>query len=319
MMIANQRQIIYQNICAILKIARKSIIDDNETLEKQKQDLTDMTISLKELSNELKSWNTLIDNLHTECESKLEDIADDIEFKKGGENIVSTTNSTSNFKFVALSSGRMRWADLSDEFDIRERVIENVNNTINELSNQISNVKELNNINGVSVGTLKLPIINKIEDIPPAIYWFNGDKKYKEGMYISLDKDCYIEIPFPNTIDGTKNSIRTSSIKCKYGTIDNCLNVRELYAQRYRSEVRKCNFAHKGDNYVKIGTIFRCPNIPGFGNYEAFSDDLKNITMDDIRILWMYSISDILLTKIWWQNNTSDKNIKVINDLDICV
>lgn len=211
------------------------------------------------------------------------------------------------------------WADLDEQIRNEQESIQNVKNTIKN-TKQVKATpilyKKLKNIYGVKTGFLyNIPVINKINEIPSAMYWFNGDKDYTPGIYTSPSNGVYIKVPFPNVIDSTKNHFRTGSIKCRNGTIDECNKFRDEFS-KYKSSVNSCNFAHVGDAYVKIGNVFRCNEIPRFGNYAYLSDDLSTIQETNIRTMLMYSLSDLLLGSLWFQKNK--KNNIIIEDVDIC-
>ena len=56
------------------------------------------------------------------------------------------------------------------------------------------------NISILSNFSIELPVIEKLKNIPPMFYWYNGDAVYKKGIYAALCEGFYIEIPFPNLI-----------------------------------------------------------------------------------------------------------------------
>lgn len=217
----------------------------------------------------------------------------------------------------------MSWADLTDIEDEKERILKNVAEIVKtpNLKSEFVQTpiiyKDLSKIYGNDIGfNCKIPIINKLNEMPSALYWYDGDQQNPKGVYTCLSRKFYVQVPFPNVIDGTKDFNRTCSIKCKYNTNEECLIVRSDLAKKYESTIRECKFAHVGDKYIKIGTTFRCPNIPRFGNHAFLKDDIENLPDCDIKMLLMYSLSDILLSSLWFQKQ---KNTNIVfTNIDTC-
>lgn len=175
--------------------------------------------------------------------------------------------------------------------------------------------QEIKHINNIPIPPIHMPIVTNITDIKPAIYYWTGDTTYPSGLYISIYEGCYIQIPFPNVIDGTKNNTREGSIQCKYKTIKQCVEARKALSAKYQTNIRPCNFAHAGDRYLKIGTNYRCPSNPSLGYHNTFCEDIHKVNMSDIRVMLMYSLSDLLISTIWCQN----QNVTgLLTDIDIC-
>ena len=210
------------------------------------------------------------------------------------------------------------WYDIT----INEERTNNVCNKVDRFINNIYkyepiNYKKLSNIENVNLDfDLKIPIVNRLEEIPPALYWFDGDKNNNAGIYTSISKKICAKIPLPNVIDGSKDFNRACSVKCKNNTKENCYAVRKDLSDLYNSDILECNYAHNGENYTKIGTTFRCPNTPRFGNHKYLNDDLNNVSENDIKILLMYSLSDVLLSSMWFQKQKK-KGI-ILNNINIC-
>ena len=155
--------------------------------------------------------------------------------------------------------------------------------------------------------------------MPNTFYWYNGDKKNPPGVYACLSPGFCVRVPFPDIIDATNSYNRTGSIRCKHDTQHECLKIRRDLASRYNSDVRECTFAHKNDKYIKIGTLFRCPNMPHFGTHRTLSKDLDSILDEDIKTMLMYSLSDMLLSSLWYQKkHPSKKTSLVLTDIDVC-
>jgi hypothetical protein len=210
------------------------------------------------------------------------------------------------------------WYDVTIKEEKANNIYNKVDSFINrEYKYNPINYKKISNIDNVNLDfDLKIPIVNRLEEIPPSMYWFNGDSTHKKGIYTSISKKICIQIPLPNVVDGTKDFNRSCSIKCKNNTIEECYKIRKDLSSMYNSEIRNCNYAHNGEKYSKIGTTFRCPNTPRFGNHTYLNDDLNNTSENDIKILLMYSLSDILLSSMWFQKKKKKKLI--LNNINIC-
>ena len=150
----------------------------------------------------------------------------------------------------------------------------------------------------------------------PSFNWYNGDSKNPPGIYTCLSTGFNVHVPLPNVIDSTKKYDRSKTIRCKNVSSDECLLVRTELAERFNSSVRSCNFAHSGDSIIKIGTSFRCPNNIRFGNYDYLSNDLSNATEFDIKTILSYSLSDSLLSAIWFQHNDHIQSTFI--NIDVC-
>jgi len=202
------------------------------------------------------------------------------------------------------------WADITEREDETVETIKKVDEVIKECAvvkkkefNQKTTMfKSLTDVYGVKTGfEFKLPIIARLQDLPTAFFWYNGDAANQAGVYTCLSRGFYIRVPLPNVIDTTQGYNRTGSIRCKYNTHDNCVQMRQELANRYNSQLRKCTFAHEGDKYVKIGTSFRCPSVPSFGAHGTLKSDINNVPSTDIQTMLMYSLSDMLLATMWFQ------------------
>lgn len=156
---------------------------------------------------------------------------------------------------------------------------------------------------------LKIPHVSDLSQIPPAIYYSD---KPTSGLYMRLINNNIVQIPFPEIIDSKKEYNRNHSIKCKWGDKRECLIQRQKLAKIHNSVIRTCNFAHSGDQLVKVGYPSRCPTIPSFGNPSTFKDDLKYVTETDVKNMLMYGLNDIIIASTWLDyanivNTTFDK------------
>jgi hypothetical protein len=220
-------------------------------------------------------------------------------------------------------NNKMSWADITEMEDERETIHNTIDEIIikpileNEFKHEKIAYKDISNIYGEGVDeNCKIPIINNLNEMPSALYWFNGNKTNPKGVYICISHKFYVRIPFPNIVDGTKDFNRVCSVKCKYNTIDECIKRRREQSNRPNSFMRKCNFAHKGDKYVRVGSIFRCPNMIHFGRPTTIKDDLSNINEYNIKMMLLNSLSDLFISNLWFQ--TQKKKRLILTNIDIC-
>jgi hypothetical protein len=274
---------------------------------------------LSEMNDKLESMVDLTQKFSVECLSKATEIREEVAIN----NKFDGDQSKISFAFRDKNSN-LSWADATDIEDRTDAVLECVEAAIvkkpteGEFKQGHVLYKTLTDIYGIELDhEWKLPIANRIKDIPPALQWYKGDTNNPEGIYICLSDGFYTQVPMPNILDATKDFNRTGSVKCKHYTKEACYKARETLAYRRNFDMRSCSFAHKGDKYVKIGTIFRCPKFPGFGKHSSLNADLVEIPDDDIRSILMYSLSDAMLSSLWFQNQ-KQKNGMVMTNIDIC-
>jgi hypothetical protein len=144
-----------------------------------------------------------------------------------------------------------------------------------------------------------MAMVNKLSDIPPMFHWYSGDKKNTAGVYICLTDGVYIQVPFPDLISKNSKNFKHKSVPCKYKTTMFCREKQEDYSRLYNTELRQCNFVHIGESFIKIGSDFRCPNLPSFGAYETLGEDLMLVSLSDIKTMLFNSSSDLLLILLW--------------------
>jgi hypothetical protein len=175
----------------------------------------------------------------------------------------------------------------------------------------------LDKIDGVDLqhNFIELPIAKKLDDIPPAFHWYEGDKSHKSGIYISLCKDFHIKVPFPNLLNPAKE-FNLKSIKCKYETKSECQTNKKKLSLIYGGEVKECFYVHKKEAFNKVGTQYRCA-VETFGNHKILDLDLKRVSNFDIKHLLMYSLSDDILAILWYQNKFKDGRKLVFTNLDV--
>ena len=265
-------------------------------------------VDLLNFSKDLESYLSIMTKLKEECTAKL--VEEDFTL----ENVQKTD---------------MRWADYAVETDVESRAESHVE------SHAVSHVEShaetqhnttLNNIDGAKC-SFTIPVVEKLEELKPALAWFAGDSSNKEGIYTAIAPNLFVQVPFPNVKDITRatitqsaTNIKKGSIKCRYETIEKCEKIRKNTCQQRGIEYHDCDYAHIGDKYVKIGYGFRCPNVPSFGTHASLNSDMRRITDRDIKIILMYALSDVLLSSMWWQSIGDNGGPKtVLNDIDVCI
>lgn len=312
-------QIINDTYIRILKNGRRIYKEsEKENSIEVAQELESYSTYLNQMNEKLESILDLANKYSSECLTKATEIREYIDINDKYSDDPSKMFMAHREMFKGMS-----WADITDIEDEKKRILKNISQIVKEPKNPDKYkhnpimYKDVSKIYGKELGfNCKIPIINKLNEMPSALYWYEGDQQNPKGIYACISRKFYVQVPFPNVIDGTKDFNRTCSVKCKYNTVEECLKVRDDLANRYNSDVRECNFAHLGDKYIKIGTAFRCPNIPRFGNHRFLKDDLKNLPDCDIKMLLMYSLSDILLCSLWFQNQKDTS--MVLTNIDTC-
>ena len=180
--------------------------------------------------------------------------------------------------------------------------------------NKLTYLQSIDSIN-ISPNVLKLPVIDDIQNIPPVMYWYKGDSQNKPGIYTCICPGFYANIPFPNLVSVNEQNYKVNSIACRYITKQNCIEHKRKNSAIYNSEVRQCTYVHKKEKFVKIGSNYRC-NIESFGNHERLLQDLDIVDNNDIKHILMYSLSDTLLSMIWYQNKFKSGNL-ILQNLDM--
>lgn len=177
--------------------------------------------------------------------------------------------------------------------------------------------KELSIIDGVDISPnkIKIPIIKYLKDIPPMFYWYEGDNIYKKGIYTSICQGFYSKVPFPNVISTNDTMYKINSIACKYGSKQICQENKKKISEFHNSETRECFYVHKKEKFNKIGNYYRCA-VESFGNHKTLDHDLNIVGNYDIKHILMYSLSDDLLSMIWYQNKFKNGEL-IITNLDI--
>jgi hypothetical protein len=252
------------------------------------------------LLHSLKSQITALESLITDCNDFIDEVKQDLSVETKPEN------------FVFLTKGGMLSYPGRD-------VINKIPNK-NEILNELKNKRDIPENNKISVERilipeygyyLKLPVITNLNQIPPAMYYIKPNAKnnnVKPGVYINLNGN-YMRIPFPEIADSKKEYDRKHSIRCKYTTKQECDAQRSKMAGVYNSNIRVCNFAHKGDSIIKIGYPSRCPSVPNFGNTSTMSGDINKVNISDIKNTLLYGLNDIFASIIWLDYTSNKGNV----------
>jgi hypothetical protein len=302
----------------ILKKGRSIYDKSMENVIINAQNLESYSTYLNEMNEKLESILDLTEKYSNECIEKATEIRKYVEINNKYKDDSSRMIHAHKEMYSGLS-----WADVTDVEDAKEKILNNVDKIIvkpvSEMEFKQTPIlyKDISNIYGKDIGfNCKIPIINKLNEIPSAFYWYAGDKNNPKGIYICISRKFYVQIPFPNIIDGTRDFNRKCSIKCKYESKEECLKLRTELANRYNSSIRECNFAHKGEKYVRVGTTFRCPTMPHFGRHSSLKNDLENLPDYDIKMMLLNALSDIFISKLWFQRQKNDNLI--LNNIDTC-
>lgn len=312
-----------------------NIMDSFSTFYKEVRKLLDVEYvcdnedylqKLEALKGVLTDYSKVIIKLNEECELKIVETKQAIE-DDGDFELDSSSHQTEE---CISNKPKLNWADMVSTSDkmhaisaAKKKEVEAAVRTATKES--LNEYKELRAIEGVNIGKCTLPVIRSLDEIKPALFWYNGDNKHIEGIYTSIAPNLIIQVPFPNVKDVTRatitqnaTNIKKGSIKCRYETAEKCEKIRKSVCQQRNVEYRDCDYAHIGDKYVKIGSGFRCPVVPSFGAHSSLTSDLKRVTDRDVKVVLMYALSDVLLSSIWWQNIGDSGQKIVLNDIDVC-
>jgi hypothetical protein len=196
----------------------------------------------------------------------------------------------------------------------------NINTHKLKLHSHAASINESQNITlldgkDISPNNLNIPVIHNLKEIPPMFHWYNGDKFNKKGIYVCMSKGFYCKVPFPNLLSSMDQNFKVNSIPCKYETKENCIIQKKKISELFNSEVRECSYVHKKEKFVKIGSFYRC-NRESFGNYDSLNNDLNFINTSDIKRILMHSLSDSLLSILWYQNKFKNGDL-FLNNLEI--
>jgi len=250
-----------------------------QTRKKCKQFLTNGT----RLYNHIKMHLNSLEALLSDCEEYLQEIDDDLSATLPKEDYVYET-----------SNGMLSYLG-------RDHIVKDtkkINKATKIPRYEKYYIKEIDY-------SLNLPIVNQLHDITSMFYYYNNnkDKKNPPGIYCSILPGIYIKVAFPTVVDSTKDSNKTKSVKCKYGTLVACIEQREKMAKYYNSSIRVCNYAHKNEKIIKVSNPSRCIAVPKIGNASTLLSDIKLVNLSDIKHLLLYGLNDIFTAAIWFDYN----------------
>ncbi len=149
---------------------------------------------------------------------------------------------------------------------------------------------------------ITVPVAEKLSDIPKCLRWYRGDQKTPRGLYICIDENLIVQVPFPDICD-IQN--KTKIANCKYKTQEACA--------KYNKK-QECLFVHIGQKYNKLSIYTRCPDRPNIGKHSSLAEDITFLNVDNLRPMLLYSLSDILIAIIWAR---AKNNRIVLTDLSV--
>lgn len=227
-----------------------------------------------------------------------------------------------NEKLLQLEGGHMhtykdfRFVDGALSVKFVETEVKHVKKT--ELKEKCSvKTHTIDKIQGVKIPKINVPSVQNLNSIKSCIFWYKGDSYNSSGLYLSPFPKLYIRIPFMDVMDGSRDCNKTGTIKCKYEHKISCTRNKKNISERYGVQMKKCTYAHIGDLYKKIGTNYRSPGMPTFGNFKTLCSDLKIIPTRNIKTMLMYAVSDIFLCHLWAAANNI-KDPLIFHDIEIC-
>jgi len=265
------------------KHSKKSIKEGSEIM---KQGLV--------ILNTLKHHTNSLEIILNECNEFMKDVIDDLSYPQPPEDFVFST-SKGMLSYVGREYLEDKLEERKEKVSIPEKIL-------------IPEIGYYMNLNSV----------DDITKIPPMFYYYNNvnDKVNTPGIYCCVIPDVYVKIPFPDIIDSTKEYSRVRSIKCKYLDSKKCNEQCNRLANAYNSQLRTCNFAHKGEKIVKIGYSSRCSIIPRFGNPSTLIADIKAIGLGEIKNILLYGLNDLISSAIWFDCNSKQGGKKIYFDID---
>ena len=285
--------------------------------------LNSSALYLTEMNKKLRDIIEISENMIIECNKRTTEIKKEINLEKKYEGNPDKIM----LIFKEMNQG-LKWGDIADIEDKKEHMLRDVDNFINgkrdpdEYKKHKITYKTLNRIYNTRLDfDFKLPIINDIADIPPSLYWYNGDSKYSEGIYTTLNNGVFVRVPFPDTIDYLDTHNKKNTIKCKNKTINECKRFRDNLNKYNNNYVYNCNYLHVGDKFLKINNMVRSSTNSRFGKHSCLNADLKNTSYSEIQSIILYSITDLLLNSLWIkkQKNMGNNPGKIIDNIDISV
>lgn len=275
-----------------------------ETLKKSKELISKGSELLSTMQTHVSSIKTLL----SDCSDFIDEMQEDLtSTPKDGDYVYHTKNGMLGYPGKEFISDLMKNKKLVEQSETKT-----ASNTSQPAIIDSKAVEQKTLIPEIGY-YMKVAQVADLKHIPPALNYYSGDQP---GLYMRLPNNNLLRIPFPEIVDSKKEYDRKHSIRCKYHTKAECDAQRMKMSKMYNSTVRTCNFAHSGDSIIKIGYPSRCPSVPNFGNPTSMSNDIRQITEDDIKNLLLYSLSDLLAAAVWL--DYTGKSGLTITNLDIC-
>lgn len=198
------------------------------------------------------------------------------------QKVINVINNTINNLDMKIKEKQRTINDISTNQFLFLLKTKNTDNSMPKLGEQyhanLTSINSIYNLNIPKFINYKLPTVSNINHIPQSLYWFNGSRKKPAGPYIRI-RDSIIQLPVINVIND-----KYKLLECKNKYIKNCTS--------------SCSFTHYGENFNKMAIRSRC-SIPTFGNTTSLHEDIKKISMIDIKKMLAQALSDILLVDIW--------------------
>jgi hypothetical protein len=243
------------------------------------------------LLNMLKQHTNALETALSDCQDFMEDVSKDLAVEPHKEDFVYST-----FKGMLSYKGR--------DFIPKKKVIK---------EKQVPPVATPN-IERMLIPEIGYYInvqkVDKLTDIPSVFTWYDNPKDTENppGLYCTIIPNVHVRVPFPAVVDSTKEYGRGRSIRCKYATNILCDDQRSKMAMYHKSQVRTCNFAHTGDDIVKVGYPSRCTKA-NFGNSDSLTKDIRLVKILDIKNILLYGLNDIMASIIWLDYNQIENTV----------
>ena len=254
------------------------------------------------LLNTLKTTAKNLETLLVDCREFIDDIEADLSTEQKEDFVHHTKNGMLTYPGREIISKILKATPVKVP----------VNNSHTSTKPTTTTVQKVINITEINYN-MTMPVVEKLSDIPNAFHYFKGSTENPAGVYMQINNNI-MRIPFPDVIDSKKEYDRSHSIRCKYLTKTECDAQRNKMAKLYNSQTRMCNFAHAGDSIVKIGYPSRCPSLPAYGTPATMPEDIRRITLNDVKNLLLYGLSDIMDSIIWLDYNK--KNGMIFDKLE---
>jgi hypothetical protein len=178
-------------------------------------------------------------------------------------------------------------------------------------TNPPATTKKINRLDDASIPAIELPVLKDLSDAPSALFYFDGPS-HPKGVYIAICKGFCIKVPFPHLTYRPHPDVWKFHQECKHHTAKECQRIRTKYATIHNTDVRECNYVHKGERFVRLGSSDRC-SIERLGCHETLHQDLTEASTRDIKKVLLNATADIALAAMWYQNVFSDGNLIICN------